>query len=320
MRIKHIASILSLYIIMGLFSPAWGDSYRFNSGPQGGNWFVLGGAISAYFTEDGLQTSSSTGGGVANIINVNNGKADFGFSVGSLVGAAHAGEETFKGKVENAVIFANLYPQITYFVARKDFVEKNNIKTLKDIFAVPKLSFATLKPGTSSEFVIRSLFHLAYDQDWKKLKQNGAKVQFTSYSDGAGLMGDGHIDVFAFSVGEKASIILNIESQVDVVLLPVDEEALQILSKNYGTSTFNVEPGFYKSVTSSVPTVGDYTVLITNKNIETDVISKAAESLYKNADNLAATVKDFSAFSAAAAISTLPMHEAAKQYWQQQAD
>ncbi len=142
------------------------QSYRFNSGPQGGNWFVLGGAISAYFSEDGVPTSSSTGGGVANIINIDRGKADFGFTVGSLVGAAHAGEATFKGKVENTVIFANLYPQVTYFVARKDFVEKNNIKSLKDIFDAPKLSFATLNPGTSSEFVIRSLFDLAYDQSW----------------------------------------------------------------------------------------------------------------------------------------------------------
>lgn len=301
-----------------LLSLAWGQSYRFNSGPQGGNWFVLGGAISSYFTEDGIQTSSSTGGGVANIINVNNGKADFGFTVGSLVGAAHAGADSFKDKIEDAVIFANLYPQVTYFVARKDFVEKNNIKTLKDIFDAPKLSFATLKPGTSSEFVIRSLFDLAYGQNWKTIKKNGGKVQFASYSDGAGLIGDGHIDVFAFSVGENASIILNIESQTDVVLLPVDEEALHILSEAYGTTRFVVEPGFYKSVTSNVSTVGDYTVLITNKNIEPAIIEKAAQSLHKNAENLAATVKDFSAFSPSAAISQLPMHEEAKKYWQKQ--
>ncbi len=318
MNIKRSISILSFSLILSLFSMAWAQSYRFNSGPQGGNWFVLGGAISAYFSEDGVQTSSSTGGGVANIINVNNGKADFGFSVGSLVGAARAGEKTFKGKIDNTVIFANLYPQITYFVARKDFVEKNNIKTLKDIFAAPKLSFATLKPGTSSEFVIRSLFELGYGQDWKSIKQNGGKVQFASYSDGAGLIGDGHIDVFAFSVGEKASIILNIESQTDIVLLPVDEEALKMLSDNYGTSTFMVKPGFYKSVTQDVPTIGDYTVLITNKNIDSSVIEKAAKSLDENAENLAATVKDFSAFSPETAISTLPMHEAAKEYWEQQ--
>ncbi len=318
MQIKKIIQILSLCGAICSSLVAVAETYRFNSGPQGGNWFVLGGAISAYFSEDGVPTSSSTGGGVSNIINIDKGKADFGFSVGSLVGAAHAGEATFKGKLENAVIFANLYPQVTYFVARKDFVEKNNIKTLKDIFSVPKLSFATLKPGTSSEFVIRSLFNIAYDQDWKSIKKNGGKVQFASYSDGAGLIGDGHIDVFAFSVGQNASIILNIESQTDVVILPVEDEALQKLSDAYGTSTFTVKPGFYKSVTSDVPTVGDFTVLVTNKNIDAKAIEAAATSLNKNASNLAATVKDFSAFTPKIAISKLPMHEAAKSYWEKQ--
>ncbi len=318
MNIKRIIQTLLLCLVACFSLTSAAKSYRFNSGPQGGNWFVLGGAISAYFSEDGVPTSSSTGGGVSNIINIDKGKADFGFTVGSLVGAAHAGEKTFKGKVENTVIFANLYPQVTYFVARKDFVEKNNIKSLKDIFSAPKLSFATLKPGTSSEFVIRSLFDIAYEQDWKSIKKNGGKVQFASYSDGAGLIGDGHIDVFAFSVGQNASIILNIESQTDIVILPVENEALQKLSDAYGTSTFTVKPGYYKSVTSDVQTVGDFTVLITNKNVDAKVIEAAAASLNKNAPNLAATVKDFSAFSPEVAISKLPMHDAAKKYWQTQ--
>jgi hypothetical protein len=71
-----------------------------------------------------------------NILNISTGKADIGFSVGSLFGAAVPGQGAFKEKVENAVLLCNLYPQITYFIARKDFVEKNNVKTLKDALNV----------------------------------------------------------------------------------------------------------------------------------------------------------------------------------------
>jgi TRAP-type uncharacterized transport system substrate-binding protein len=279
---------------------AGAQDYRFVSGPQGGNWFVLGGAISSYFTEAGMNTSSSTGGGVSNIINVSKGKADLGFSVGSLVGAAITGQGEFKRKVDNAVLLGNLYPQITYFIARKDFVEENGVKTLK-------------------EFVVSSLLKLGYDKDWQGIKENGGQVQFASYSDGAGLIADNHIDIFAFSVGPIASIIMNIESQTDIVILPVDEEPLQKLSDSYGTGTHYIEPGIYKSVTEKVPTVGDNTVCIVRGDLPDDVVSKMAEALLKNRDNLATTIKDFSAFNAKSAVAEkLPMHPAAKAYFESQ--
>jgi TRAP transporter TAXI family solute receptor len=298
---------------------AGAQDYRFVSGPQGGNWFVLGGAISSYFTEAGMNTSSSTGGGVSNIINVSKGKADLGFSVGSLVGAAITGQGEFKRKVDNAVLLGNLYPQITYFIARKDFVEENGVKTLKDALNVKSLRIATLKPGTSSEFVVSSLLKLGYDKDWQGIKENGGQVQFASYSDGAGLIADNHIDIFAFSVGPIASIIMNIESQTDIVILPVDEEPLQKLSDSYGTGTHYIEPGIYKSVTEKVPTVGDNTVCIVRGDLPDDVVSKMAEALLKNRDNLATTIKDFSAFNAKSAVAEkLPMHPAAKAYFESQ--
>lgn len=304
-------------LILALVSTvAVAANYRFVSGPQGGNWFVLGGAISSYLSADGMNTSSSTGGGVSNVLNVNRGKADLGFTVGSLLGAAAKGEGKFKKPTENAVVLANLYPQITYFIARKDFVEENNIKSLKDALAVDSLRIASLKPGSSSEFVVSSLFKLGYDESWQSIKEGGGKVEFASYSDGAGLIADNHIDMFAFSVGKIASIIMNIESQTDIVILPVEDDALQKLSSSYGTGTHIIEPGIYKSVTENVQTVGDFTLCVIRKDIPDSEVEKMAAVLYKNKGKLETTIKDFSAFNATDAVSaTLPMHPAAKAYW-----
>ena len=312
---------LSAIFITLLLVPSlsFAANYRFVSGPQGGNWFVLGGAISSYFSKAGMNTSSSTGGGVSNVMNVDRGKADLGFTVGSLLGAATKGKGVFKKPISNAVVLSNLYPQITYFIARKDFVEENNIKTLKDALAVKSLRIASLKPGTSSEFVVSSLLDLGYGMDWKSIKEGGGQVQFASYSDGAGLISDNHIDMFAFSVGKIASIIMNIESQTDIVILPVDDNALQALSDAYGTGTHYIEPGIYKSVTSNIPTVGDYTVCIVRKDMPDDVVKKMAATLLENKDNLATTIKDFEAFNATSAVAKkLPMHPAAKAFFEAQ--
>lgn len=318
MKNKFKNMILASLLTIGLIPTiSFANDYRFVSGPQGGNWFVLGGAISSYFTEDGLRSTSSTGGGVSNVANINAGKAHVGFSVGSLLGAAVKGEGKFKKPTENAVLLANLYPQITYFIARTDFVKEHNIKTLGDALKVSNLRIASLKPGTSSEFVVSSLLKLGYDTDWKKIKDGGGEVQFASYSDGAGLIADNHIDILSFSVGEIASVVLNIESQTDITILPVEKEALEKLANTYGTTTHIIKPGIYKSVTSDIPTVGDYNVLVVNKNLPNEEAVKMAKSLINHKEQLANTIKDFEAFNAKNAISnTLPMHPAAKEYFE----
>jgi len=312
---RFLSTLVILLVLVPTLAVA--ANYRFVSGPQGGNWFVLGGAISSYFSKAGMNTSSSTGGGVSNVVNVDRAKADLGFTVGSLLGAATKGKGKFKNPVENAVVLANLYPQVTYFIARQDFVEKNNIKTLKDALAVKGLRIASLKPGTSSEFVVSSLLDLGYGTDWKAIKEQGGKVEFASYSDGAGLIADDHIDMFAFSVGQIASIIMNIESQTKIVILPVDADALQALSDAYGTDTHYVEPGIYKSVTEKVPTVGDYTICVVRKDLPDEAVTKMAATLLENKDSLATTIKDFADFDATSAVAKkLPMHPAAKAYFE----
>lgn len=311
---RFIPVIAILLLAIPSFSSA--ANYRFVSGPQGGNWFVLGGAFSSYWSEAGLNTSSSTGGGVSNVVNVDRRKADLGFTVGSLLGAAVNGQGRFNHKVQNAVVLANLYPQLTYFIARKDFVEKHHIKTLKDIFAVNDLRIASLKPGSSSEFVVSALMKMGYSQDWRSIKERGGKVQFASYSDGAGLIADGHLDVFAFSVGKVASVIMNIESQTAIKILPVDAPALDKLSKAYGTGTFNIQPGIYKCVKSPIPTVGDYTMVVVRKDLPDEVVTQMSKILFQNKEKLATTIKDFSNFNSRDAVSkSLPMHPAAAAYW-----
>ncbi len=81
----------------------------------------------------------------------------------------------------------------------------------------------------------------------------GGSMEFASYEGGADLIADGHIDLFIFSVGKVASIVMNIESKAKIVVLPVEKNALNALSKAYGTETFTIEPGIYVRPAAGVP-------------------------------------------------------------------
>jgi hypothetical protein len=320
---KRILLILALAFVVSLSGAAfaakegWPDQLRFMAGPPGGNWFALGGALADMWTKEVLQTTSSTGGGVANVVNTDNTRGDLGFSVTSFVGAAAKGEDPFKAPAKNAVVMSNLYTQFTYFIMRKDFAEKNEIKSLGDIVAKKlPIRFATLRPGTASEVTIRALFSKGYGVGWDDFRGWGGKVEFASYEDGANLLADNHLDIFAFSVGRVASIVMQIENQVDVVLLPVEQSALDALAEAYGTETFMIEPGIYKSVTEPTPTVGDYTCVVIRKDLPEDLVYELSKALWANRDSLAQAVKDISELEPKMALpAAVESHPGAVRFW-----
>ncbi len=296
----------------------WPDQLRFMAGPPGGNWFALGTALADLWSKEVVNTSSSTGGGVSNIINADNRKGDFGFSVTSFLGAAMKGEEDFKGRsVDNAVIMANLYTQVTYFIVRKDFAQANNIKTVGDLLE-KKTRFATLKPGTASEFAVKVLLKQGYGTDLNALKKNkNWTVEYASYEGGADLLADNHLDCFAFSVGSIASIVMNIESKLDIEVLEVDAKALAAAAEAYGTTTHTIEPGIYKSVATPTKTLGDYTCIVIRKDLPESLVYELNKSMWTHKKELTEAVKDMQElFPAMALPESVPCHPGSKAFWQ----
>ena len=330
MKLFRILLLVVLALTLA-FAPAsaevdktgWPSQLRFMAGPPGGNWFALGTALSEMWTGAGLpQTTSSSGGGVSNILNAHARRGDLGFSVTSLLGAALKGEADFKGrKVDNAVIMSNLYTQYTYFIMRKDFAEKNEIKSVEDIIAKKlPMRFATLKPGTSSEFVVKALFEKGYGFDYKSTFQSwGGTVEYASYEGGADLLADNHLDCFAFSVGKIASVVMNIESQLDIVLLPVGQDALDKLADAYGTVTLNIEPGIYKSVpegSEPVKAVGDYTCIVIRKDLPESLVYELNKAIWEHKNALVAAVKDMNELEPSIALpDKVPAHEGSVKFW-----
>lgn len=150
---------------------------KFMAGPPGGNWFALGGELADLWSKEVMPTTSVTGGAVANIINAHMRKGDLGFSNTSMIAVAQKGTDlgTFKTKSDNAKLLANLYTQYTYFIARKDFAEKNGIKTVDDLVN-KKLAFrfATLKTGTDPNSSSRTFSSLDSASTTAKRSKNGA--------------------------------------------------------------------------------------------------------------------------------------------------
>ena len=103
------------------------------SGPSGGSWYPLGAKIMQTFQAKikGTATSNTSGGGISNVMSVDDGDAQFGFTYAHTVANGYNGKGKFKKARKNVRYFATLYPAAFQVAVRAD----SKIKGFEDMKA-----------------------------------------------------------------------------------------------------------------------------------------------------------------------------------------
>jgi len=116
---------------MVLAGGAAAQQLKLMTGPQGGSWYPLGGAIQNIIEKNVAGTSVQVlpGAGISNVKGVQAGKADLGF--GNAVSTVDGvnGNAPFESKTDNVCQLGTLYFQYFHMVALAD----SGIKTPADI-------------------------------------------------------------------------------------------------------------------------------------------------------------------------------------------
>jgi TRAP-type uncharacterized transport system substrate-binding protein len=109
---KHISSaILVASSILATASIANADQFiRMVSGPSGGSWYPLGAKIMQVMQSEikGVATSNTSGGGISNVMSINAGDAEFGFTYAHTVANGYNGKGKFKKAHKKCSIFCHL--------------------------------------------------------------------------------------------------------------------------------------------------------------------------------------------------------------------
>ena len=291
---------------------------RLLTGPNGGQWFTAGERLAPLLTRNVAPTSSRIGGGVANIAAVDKRRGDLAFTLTCFLGAARSGEPEYQSmRADNAVLMANIYPQVLYFLMRKAVADKYGITDVASLLQQrAPLRFASLKPGTASEFVLSMLFKYGYGTSFAKLREQGWSLEFNNYAETADNFVEGKLDCFAYTAGTEVPLIQAMEEHTEVVVLPVEQKILDLLAKKFKTSTYAITPGIYKSITAPIATLGDFTCMIVRKDLPDSVVFDICKTLWTNKDSLVESVKDFQTLSPKYAVPPgLDIHPGAKKFW-----
>ncbi len=319
----RIALVLAL--LLGAWPAAAGreaagaEPLRILTGPQGGQWDALGKELEKLLNQAGLPAASQTGGGVENLKLVGEGKADIGFTLYSFLGAAGAGErELPRVNLDNALLLTNLYPQVLYLIVRKEVAARHNLKTLGDLLKIAgPIRFSTLPKGTGSEFIFNMLLKSAYRTNYDRLAEQGWKIDFKSYAEITRLFLAGELDVCAYTAGPGTYLIPALEEKkLDAILLPVDEEMLNLMTYQFMTITYVIQAGDYKSVTEDVLTLGDYSCLVVQASIPEDVVYAINKILWEQKPALAKVSADMNQLSPRFAVAgQSKVHPGSLRFW-----
>ena len=264
-------------------APAAAQQVTFMTGPQGGSWIPLGGALKGMWEKavPGLSITQTPGAGIANVRGIDEGKAQIGLANSNTTVDGIDGRPPYPKKVTKVCQLANLYPQYFQVVALAN-AGVNSYADLKgkSVVAQPK--------GNTAEIMTDMI-----------LKANGLNYQAlgrisfqASYTDAVSMLKDGHAHVMTLGTTAPASAVMDLASARDVKLVPVDEKTYDFVKKaNAGHNKLTIKAGTYPKQDRDVPVIGYSTHLVVACALPENTVYQMVKNMAGNVDSMAEVVR-----------------------------
>jgi len=275
---SKLALALALALAAG---SAHAQSFRFMTGPQGGSWYPLGGAIQGLVEKaiPGSSVQVAPGAGISNVRAIQDGKAEFGFGNGVSSVDGVAGREPFKAKQDNVCQVGTLYFQYFHMVALAD----SGVKTVADLKGK---ALTTQQRGNTGEQMTRDVLKV-YGLDYGAM----SKVNHGSYNDSVAQLKDGHAQAFGLITTVPASAVMDLAAAREVRVLEVPEDKLKALQQiNAGYDKRIIKAGSYPKQDKDVQTIGTWTHMIASCKLPEDQVYRVTKALAENIGALGAVV------------------------------
>src|SRR6266540_490723 len=181
MNVDRIGRLGVAVFAAALAIPAAAQQVTMMTGPQGGSWIPLGGALKNMWEAaiPGLQIQQQPGAGIANVRGIDEGKAQIAFANSATTVDGVEGRAPYPKKVTKVCQVANLYPQYFQVVALAD-AKVNSFADFKG------KTLTTQGKGNTGE-LLTALVLKMHGLSYSSL----SKVNFNSYNESVAMMKDG---------------------------------------------------------------------------------------------------------------------------------
>jgi TRAP transporter TAXI family solute receptor len=301
-------SAIAFAVLAVAAAGAQAQQVKLMTGPQGGSWYPLGGAIANIGDKAGIKVQVLPGAGIANVKAVEGGKADLGFanSISTVDGVA--GRAPFDAPAKNVCNVATLYPQYFQIVANAD----SGINSLGDL----KGKSAAFQPkGNTAEFISQQALEV-----YGLKPSDLSRVSYVSYTDAVSLMKDNNAQVFTLGTTVPASAIMDLASARDIKIVAIGDDKFQAMRKlNPGYTKLVIPAGSYPKQAADVQTIGYATHVIARCDLDAEVVYKVLKGMVDNKADLTAIAKAMGATTPKMMAEDIgvPLHKGALKYYKE---
>ena len=305
-----LLAILGGLVLAGVAAPgqAAAQQLKFMTGPAGGSWQPLGGAIAELVQKDlpGATVTVLPGAGIANVKAIQGGRADFGFGNANSTADGFEGRVPFESATKDVLNVATLYDQYFQIVVPVD----SGIRTIADLKGK---RVATQPRGNTGEFLTKESLE-AYGLTYDDL----AKVHFVSYTDAVEMIKNRQADAFALITTIPASAVMDLATARPIRVVSFSDEVLKKLrDKNAGLGRLVIPKGTYPGQEVDAVTLGTYTHVVASAKLPEEVVYKVTKAIVEGRDQLAVVVSAMKGrdVQAMAVDVGVPLHPGAKRYF-----
>jgi len=283
------------------------NNYRLMTGPQGGVWVPLGGALKNIWEKaiPGLSVQTLPGAGIANVRGVDEDRAEIGFgnSISTVDGVN--GVEPFPRKAANVCQMASLYPQYFQIVVNED----SGINSVRDLKGK---AIAVQTRGNTAEVITQHILKTV------GMSYTDMKVNFLpSYNDAVSLLKDGHAQAFTLGTTIPASSVMDLATSRRIRVLDLKDSVDPMKKINSGYVAVTLPANTYPNQPAAVTKIGYAAHLIVSCKLPEDRVYTMMRAIQDNMRDLVAVNKAMDGITPAAMGENIgvPFHPGAKKFY-----
>lgn len=294
--------------IMGLASAAQAQ-VTFATGRQGGSQYPVSVALSQILDKaPGVGSVTLVpGGGAANIVAVDTGKAELGITLSNSARDGLEGKPPYKAKTGNIVqLFALQAFKIVVIVP-----ENSPIKTFADLQG---RKVNTGPKGFSIVEIADQIF---------KMENMKVNMQYLQIGQAIDQFKDGNIDALMYSPSDRFAAFMDLAQTRNIRLVPLPERVIGTMLKqdpSFYRTEWPAYPDSYKGLSNKIPTLGYPNIIIAHKDkISDQQAYEMTKAVAANLDKVAAVepdLKDWDLKNLATEVG-VPIHPGAMRYFKE---
>lgn len=280
------------------------ESITVMGGGMGGGWYTMGAIMADIFMKNGVKSSVEIGYGGTNLVMLDRGEAELGFSTSTLVPLARRGESPFDQKYEGVAAIGQFGGSFSHIFVFQD----SGIDTIYDLKGK---KIASQQPGSSNRISLDIILE-AYG-----LTEEDVSISGSSQSEGAALIKDRHVDAFSAMAPELSATVTEVARSLPVKLLEFSEEAVvRAIEFNPGVYRNVLPANSYHNQPKDILGLGSTSALCVQKDM-------SEEEVYWITKILAENIKDLNSYAplknltveAMSQVSGVELHPGAKKYY-----